>query len=208
MSLLTARHLPQTTSITLTEVVLDALSNIAYIFASNNPELVEQSLTLSNTHLHLGSIHELTPDHLPNEHESRTILQYRILMLEPTSRGRVDPESTNIIVVHSENSNSLVSSSFLSDNVDSDSIEIDETFLRNSIASSALQFDGSDCSTPSSINGHAPHFFFDAEPLISSVSPPEDHCSLFLRTADLGRVGLLNEDWVCVSSCQFRSSLN
>jgi len=208
MSLLTARHLPQTTSITLTEVVLDALSNIAYIFASNNPELVEQSLTLSNTHLHLGSIHELTPDHLPNEHESRTILQYRILMLEPTSRGRVDPESTNIIVVHSENSNSLVSSSFLSDNVDSDSIEIDETFLRNSIASSALQFNGSDCSTPSSINGHAPHFFFDAEPLISSVSPPEDHCSLFLRTADLGRVGLLNEDWVCVSSCQFRSSLN
>lgn len=205
MSLLTARHLPQMTSITLTEVVLDALSNTAYIFASNNPELIEQSLTLSETHLHLGSIHELTPDKLHNGHESRTILQYRILMLEPTSRGRVDPESTNIIVVHSEDSNSLVSSSCLSDHVDSDSIEIDETFLRNSIASSALH--GSNCSAPSSINGHAPHFFFDAEPLISSVSPPEDHCSLFLRTADLGRVGLLNEDWVCIPSCQF-SSLN
>ena len=206
MNLLTTRYLPQTTTITLNEVVLDALSNIVYIFASNNPELVEQSLTLSETHLHLGSIHELTPEKLPNEHESRTILQYRILMLEPTSCGRVDPESTNIIVVHSENSNSLVSSSFLPDQVDSDNIEIDETFLRNSIASSALQFNGSDCSTPDLI--HAPHFYFDAEPLNSSVSPPEDHCSLFLRTADLGRVGLLNEDWVCIPSCQFRSSLN
>ena len=85
MNLLTTRYLPQTATITLTEVVLDALSDIAYIFASNNPELVEQSLTLSETHLHLGSIHKLTPDKLPNEHESRTILQYRILMLEPTS---------------------------------------------------------------------------------------------------------------------------
>ena len=41
MNLLTTRYLPQTTTITLNEVVLDALSNIAYIFASNNPELVE-----------------------------------------------------------------------------------------------------------------------------------------------------------------------
>jgi len=200
MSLLSGRpSRPQVASITLTEVILDALSDTAYHLAFDNPELIEQSLTTSETHLQLGSIHELTSDKVQNGHIPHTPLQYRILMLEPTSCGRVDPESTNIIVVHSENPDSLVSSSLFSEYADSDSIEIDESFLESSIASSALQLNRcirDDCSTLGSVDGHAPHFFFDAEPLISPVSLLEDHCSLYLRTADLSRVGLLSEDWV------------
>lgn len=200
MSLLSGRpSRPQVASIALTEVILDALSDTAYHLAFDNPELIEQSLTTSETHLQLGSIHELTSDKVQNGHIPHTPLQYRILMLEPTSCGRLDPESTNIIVVHSENPDSLVSSSLFSEYADSDSIEIDESFLESSIASSALQLNGcirDDCSTLGSVDGHAPHFFFDAEPLISPVSLLEDHCSLYLRTADLSRVGLLSEDWV------------
>lgn len=204
MSLFSSKHLKsRAISITLTEVILDALSDVAYRFALDNPELIEQALTNPETLLHLGSIHEVPSEHLQNGYASLAPLQYRLLMLEPTSRGHVDPEVTKVIVVHSENPDSLVSTGFLAESTDSDSIEIDESFLENAMAPNALKLNGhirDDHSSTSSGEGNPPQVLFDVQSLVHPVSLLEDHCTLYIRTADLGRVGLLNEDWAVASS--------
>jgi peroxin-6 len=204
MSLLSSRSKPRTPPITLTEVILDALSDHAYRFALDNPELLEQCLSMPDTLLHLGSIHEIPSDQLQNGHLSHPILRYRTLMLEPTSRGHVDPYSTKVIVVHSRNPDSLVAASLLSEPADSDSIEIDESFLENAVAPKALRFNGPVGNADNLMNGrHTPQVLFNVEPLLSPASPLEDHCTLYIRTSDLGRVGILNEDWVSIPPSLF-----
>ncbi|KXN87722.1 Peroxisomal biogenesis factor 6 [Leucoagaricus sp. SymC.cos] len=199
MSLLSARRTAlRTSSAILTQVILDALSDTAYRFALDNPEQLKQLFTIPETHLQLGSIHEIPSTSSQDAH------QYRTLMLEPVSRGHVHPKTTQIIVVHSENPRSLVSANFLAESTDSDSIEIDESFLENALAPNALKLSertGNDHSSTSSRDGeHTPYVLFDIESLVTPVSSLEDHCTLYIRTSDLGRVGLLNEDWGVANS--------
>jgi peroxin-6 len=203
MSLLCSRRsVPRTFQGVLSEVILDALSDVAYRFALDSPELVEQALTSPNAHLHLGSLHDIPSDQFQDGFASHSPLQYRTLMLEPTSHGIVDPQLTKIIVVRSGDLGSLTSPNIFSEHAESDSIEIDESFLENAVAPKALKLNGhignDHLDTSSTDTGHSLQVLFNAEPLASPASPLDDHCTLYIRTADLGRVGLLNEDWVCV----------
>lgn len=203
MSLLSSKRIPhQPSKVLLTEVILDALSDAAYRVALDNPQLVERALVTQDTNdIHLGSIHEIHLDQSHNGNLSNTLLQYRTLMLEPTSRGHLDPGSTKIIVVRSGNPQLLTSAEVLSEEpIDSEGIEIDEGFLANAVVPNPFKLNGhvrdsSSASKPAD-NRHTPQVLFVAEPLASPASLPEDHCTLYIRTVDLGRVGLLNEDWV------------
>ncbi|KAF9451245.1 AAA-domain-containing protein [Macrolepiota fuliginosa MF-IS2] len=125
-------------------------------------------------------------------------------MLEPTSHGYLDPGSTRIIVVQSRNPSSLASTSFLSEQMDSEGIEIDEGFLANAIAPNSLKLNGNtgDNHLAEDLAGSTqpPQVLFDVEPLAAPVLTSDDHCTLYIRTVDLGRVGLLNEDWAVASS--------
>lgn len=205
MSLLSNRcNDHETAKILLTEVILDALSDTAYRVALENPELLKHALSAGAADLQLGSIHEVLLDHLRDGSLPCTPLQYRALMLEPTSRGRLDPSSTKIIVVHSGNPDSAASTNSLLEQVDSEGIEIDEGFLANAVAPKSLKLNGqvgnSHLVNDVADSGPTTQVTFDVEPLVSPVLLPDDHCTLYVRTVDLGRVGLLNEDWVSLPS--------
>lgn len=177
----------------LTEVVLDALSDAAYRVALDSPDLVERALLADNADIHLGSLHQITLDQLQNGFSAHSSLQYRTIMLEPTSYGRLDPCSTKIIITRSGDPYLLLSTDTLSESIDSEGIEIDEDFLANAVVPGHFNLKKDNENNDSS---DAVHSTFRAESLASPVSPTEDHCTLYVRTSDLGRVGLLNEDWV------------
>jgi peroxin-6 len=180
----------------LTEVVLDALSDTAYRVAIDNPELVERALLADNADIHLGSLHQITLDQLQNGLSTHSPLQYRTIMLEPTSHGRLDPCSTKIIITRSGEPHLLLSTDTLSESIDSEGIEIDEDFLANAVVPGHFKPKQHNENNDSSDAVHSKQASFRAESLAFPAYPTEDHCTLYVRTSDLGRVGLLNEDWV------------
>ncbi|XP_006458394.1 hypothetical protein AGABI2DRAFT_216898 [Agaricus bisporus var. bisporus H97] len=122
-------------------------------------------------------------------------------MLEPTSRGRLNPNSTRIIITHSGDPHLLLSTDTLSESIDSEGIEIDEDFLANATGHFESKKHNTFSDNSDSSDGvHAAQALFRADPLAFPASPTEDHCTLYVRTCDLGRVGLLNEDWAVASS--------
>lgn len=198
MSLLSSK-VQESCGTVLTEVILDALSEAAYRVTLDQPGLLEISLTAESVKLQLGSIHEIHIEKPYNELSVQVPLQFRVLMLEPTSHGRIDASSTKIIIVYSRDPGSLASTTFPSESAESEGIEIDEGFLANAIVPRTLKLNGQtdDARLPTSPGDahQAPQVMFNAKPLVSPVSLLDDHCTLYIRTVDLGRIGLLNEDW-------------
>jgi hypothetical protein len=171
--------------IILDEVILVALSQPAYTFAQTERESLEQQLYQDRRILRQG-----TQISLNNKCE------YKIVMTMPAHQGYIDPQTTQIIVVAGASStdydldDSPTSSSTgleTGDDLDSD---IDETFLLNS----AL---GTDTSARALTKGIAAQFYVKL--LQSSRWLPRDQfqdVTVFVRTADLARLGVFSGDWV------------
>ena len=88
---------------------------------------------------------------------------------------------------------------------DSDGIEIDESFLANSFLKPSFitSLKGLDGRSPQDIH-HTFQVGWKSErqsfkPVSSATGLLEDNCTVYLRTADLARIGILNGDWVMIA---------
>ena len=175
----------------LTVVVVTALSSEAYLqICTDNSSLVEW-LSIGTRILRQGDILSIP---------KKSTLRYRLDMLEPTLHGYVESGTTKVIVVLSK-TDSTTHDSIVDAEGEQDAIEIDESFLGSSISNFSL-----DLHTRSIQNqllglykndaGEKSYLGFSYKSLLSPLRSVEDHYTLFFRTSDLGKIGILNGDWV------------
>src|SRR5262249_3244518 len=118
-----------------------------------------------------------------------SFLEYRIDMLEPVLQGYAKAGTTRFCVLSPTESPQVVEDK-------DDLIEIDEDFLANSVLQPTLR--------PSSIDASS-EVSFQVRELIEPVSEDDSLC--YVRTSDLGRIGLLDGDWAvarCSTSSDYR----
>jgi len=175
----------------LTIVVAIALTQEAYSRASQDRSFLEILLFQKQQNLHQGdtiSTDSTTGDGLT--------LTFRLEVLEPVSEGYATPK-TKIILLSSK----IGLPNDVPDLEDVDAIEIDEGFLAKSVLSPGLEAPKRIYDNPRNLSiTRLPEHYpsrFTLKSLDAPESPLEDHCTLYLRTADLGRLGILSGDWVC-----------
>ncbi|KAJ2917643.1 hypothetical protein MD484_g2754, partial [Candolleomyces efflorescens] len=132
-------------------------------------------------------------------------ITFKVDTLEPVLQGYIQKDFTRVVVLLSEESDSDPCNKAQIDSEDTpDDVEIDESFLAGSAVTSAfptLSTKSSDKdATPGSSSRFAHQEPFLCEPLSASVSSNSDDTTLYLKTADLGRLGLLNSDWGVVTT--------
>jgi peroxin-6 len=182
----------------LTNVVINALSEEAYHAMRTRDALLERWLVSDPPILRQGDIHVLTAEEVDAPAQ-----RYYIEMIEPVQQGCVDFGKTQLILTcadhalpNAEVAHGTEPTLDLSTESDSDGIEIDERFFASSVLSSQpdrhrgldLTHDIDDSSTVQGVG-------FLATPLSSSISDDDD-CTLYLRTSELSKIGVLNGDWV------------
>jgi peroxin-6 len=148
-------------------------------------------------------------------HSAQPPFRYKLDMVGPALQGYAQEGETKFIFISASSSNvdsSPSHSSQYSVGDDSESglegIEIDEHFLASSVWPAIRRLPTSHCDYPLT-NDHAlDNGISEQDPstvlkatfrmstLIEPVSSINDDCTLYVRTADLGRIGSLNGDWV------------
>ncbi|RDB21464.1 Peroxisomal biogenesis factor 6 [Hypsizygus marmoreus] len=204
----------------LTEVIVTALSARAYQVASGQNSVLETWLTKEHTILRHGAVHTFSSHQLPvNGHSPSTspeILSYRMDMVEPVLQGFARKGSTRFILTLSDNASeptATVETAAEDEVEDEDVIEIDEAFLANSVPPSLFGTSEHTYRSVNGMNGSASHngsidmqetavpeLSFRIQPLSRPIDMAEDHYTLYLRTADLGRIGILHGDWAMARS--------
>lgn len=171
----------------LKEVVLTALTLEAFEASCAPGSIIEGWLCAGQRMLRHGDVLTFDTDTLvlngDASHGTRKCYQYRLDMLEPFQQGYARKGETRFIITLADSDDtseaSLVDSSEYGN--DGEGIEIDEAFLSNSV-------DGPEASTPD--------LYLEITPLLEPVSSSDDNHTIYVRTADLGRLGSLNGDWV------------
>jgi peroxin-6 len=210
----------RTMPVLLTEIIVTALSNEAYRVASSRGSPLETWLSNESIILRQGAIYafdsELLPTHGRVTADLRTTYRYRLDMTEPVLQGYSRIGHTRFYVILVDQTNEDLS---LEDEIDfgwgeqsgsdPDGIEIDESFLARSVLHPRQNLPSSRMdSTCLFANGHQ-HSNDELEETSTShtdsqlrveltpepTSMPQDDCTLFLRTSDLGKIGILDGDW-------------
>lgn len=202
-----------TRPISLTEVIVTALSTEAYHSANSRESPLEAWFSEERPIIRHGSFYMFSSDQLQlNGHTSDRpkTFAYRFDMVEPVLQGFAQRGVTRFIVTLDDHpdDNSMITDAVVQRDVESDDegIEIDEGFLANSAFSSSIftSIDNQQISPA----GHLPangsdrinitgsEISFRIKPLSEAVDVSQDHCTVYLRTVDLGRSGFLNGDWV------------
>jgi peroxin-6 len=181
----------------LTVVVVTALSSEAYSQACADNSALGEWLSSETRILRQGDILSV-PNKSPMLVD--TAMRYRLDMLEPTLQGYVKSGTTKVIVVLSQ-TDSIIHDSIEDVEEEQDAIEIDESFLGSSISNLSL-----DLHTRSIQNSplgpykneamERSYMGFSYKSLLSPLRFVEDLNTLFFRTSDLGKIGILNGDWV------------
>jgi len=125
---------------------------------------------------------------------------YQLQQLEPVPQGFAQPGQTKIILL----SSGMISGIDLSDkhdNVEADAFEIDESFLASSVFNTHFDHpedqDFSIVSQDSTLGMSDPSLSrFDIDYLDFPNESPEENWILYVRTTDLGRIGILSQNWV------------
>jgi peroxin-6 len=205
----------------VTGIIVTALSREAYVAASSHNSPIETWLSDESLILRQGAVHTFGSDLLPtNWHGasgSRRFYQYRLDMLEPVLQGYARKGSTRFYVTFADSSSEHLSPEDIEagdeSESDPDGIEIDECFLASSILHSGQNMTPlspretvTDRLRNTNVEPGEPttshlEFRFRTEPLPVPMSEFQDDCSLYLRTSDLGRIGILNGDWVRFLLC-------
>jgi peroxin-6 len=176
----------------LTVVVVTALSCEAYSqICADNFTLVEW-LSFGTRILRQGDILSI-PQESPKLVD--TAMRYRLDMLEPTLQGYVESGTTKVILVLSK-TDSTIQDSIVDVGGEQDTIEIDESFLGSSISNFSLDLHTSSIDPYKNETFEGSSLGFSYESLLSPLKSVEDHYTLFFRTSDLGKIGILNGDWV------------
>lgn len=216
---------------------MTALSGEAYHAAQAHNLLLQNWLCNDRLILRQGEIHTISTGSLPingrGTADPHKYFRYRLNMFEPVLQGYADAEVTRfILTLASDDLSSHEQESVAEGDSESDreNIEIDESFLASSVLPS-IQSPSFNPEVPvCSVDGHisstggrsdevstSSGARFWMKPLSEPISPMQDGCTMYLRTADLGRVGILNGDWVskspegfqteadktCIGSCSF-----
>ncbi|KIM80937.1 hypothetical protein PILCRDRAFT_72673 [Piloderma croceum F 1598] len=200
----------------ITGIIVTALSRDAYVAASSHNSPIETWLSDESLILRQGAVHTFGSDLLlTNGHGAsglRRFCQYRLDMLEPVLQGYAHKGSTRFYITFADSSSEYLSPE---DDIeagdeyesDPDGIEIDECFLASSILHSGQNMTPREIVTDrlqdSNVEPGEPttshvEFRFRTEPLPVPTSASQDDCTLYLRTSDLGRIGILNGDWAIV----------
>jgi peroxin-6 len=183
----------------LTVVVVTALSSEAYSQTCADNSALGEWLSFETRILRQGDILSV-PKKSPKLID--TAMRYRLDMLEPTLQGYVESGTTKVVVVLSQ-TDSTIHDTVVDAEGEQDAIEIDESFLGISISNLSL-----DLHTRSIQNSplypykneavERSYSGFSYKSLLSPLKFVEDHYTLFFRTSDLGKIGILNGDWVSI----------
>lgn len=172
--------------------------------ACANHSFLTEWLSFENRILRQGDVLSV-----PKKHSKSvdTVLRYRLDMLEPVLQGYVENGTTQVFVTLSQ-TDSIIHDSTMNAEGEQDAIEIDESFLGSSISNLCLDLHTYSTSH-SPIDPHKNEVmeksfsgFFSCKNMLSPLKLAEDHYTLFFRTSDLGKIGILNGDWVsAVTDC-------
>lgn len=151
-----------------------------------------------------------------------SMLKFRLIAVESASRGVFQDGTTSVYITstkfsgsnaHAELNNAF---DYLADDGE---LEIDEGFLGNSVLlpiphSRPVEYE---CEVGTKISftwettrkdQSSMEWPCSAASLTSPVSRlADDHC-IYIRTSDLGSIGILNGDWVCLCDLHFRCQLD
>ncbi|KAF9557670.1 AAA-domain-containing protein [Agrocybe pediades] len=181
---------------TLTTVVVIALSDEAYSGACHGT-LLDNLLYQEQRILTEGEVLEADLGDNATQKEDKS-LRYRLEMLEPMSQGYADRQATRVLLIASdEHSSTLVSDDDFSnesaqENEDEEYIEISEDFLAQSVLCQDLAH-----STISPVDGLSG---YTCRKLLAPVNAVEDSYTLYLRTTNLGKIGVQSGDWAIVGT--------
>lgn len=194
----------------LRELFVRALSRDAYEFAKSHPHALEGWFCSEDKILCQGSSRSLRSSELQlsSSSDSReSLLNYQILMTEPVLQGYASRTETTFVVLPPTERTPIVtingtepSPSYVPVQEDSEDedLEIHEDFLSNTLSSHPIDAALHAVSNGSadSLSPHAPGNEFAAEQLSNIIDPTSDDCTVYIRTADLSKVGILDGDWV------------
>ncbi|KAI0259961.1 P-loop containing nucleoside triphosphate hydrolase protein [Gloeopeniophorella convolvens] len=182
--------------IPLQEIYVQALSGAAYSDAKADLASFEDWFCQGQRILRQGSTYSIDARGGPDARTSK----YRLIMTEPVLQGYAQKSQTLFTLLPpteelpTVDGYSSPSSSSVEDDTEFDEdLEIDEGFLANSLvpqSTSATQQDGS----PSVQLSQFAHEF-TAEPLSTPVDPELDDHTMYVRTVDLPKIGILDGDW-------------
>lgn len=182
--------------IPLQEIFVQALSSTAYSRVKTNVSSFEDWLCHGQRILRQDSIYVWdTRDGLdPGS------LTYKLIMTEPVLQGYAQKSQTLFTLLpptegsQAINGNQLLSSSSVLDD-DEEGLEIGESFLASSLISQPSSYPQQTDSSTICMS-HLAHGFV-ANPL-PELSLDLDEYTMYIRTVDLPKVGVLDGDWVSI----------
>ncbi|KAJ3843702.1 AAA-domain-containing protein [Lentinula raphanica] len=182
----------RTSPVLLTEVYLSALSSAAYDAATIHGALLENFFGDKKRILYQGSVYSIGSDALS---DSDVHLEFRVDMLEPVVQGYTEAGQTTFFITSAEIGEEELE--VLSS--DDESVEINQDFLANSVVYPSFN---PTSPMPNADDGTRieDNLLFESHPLTHPVFTLDDNHTVYLRTADLGRLGVLSGDWV-VARC-------
>jgi len=175
----------------LSSVIIALDSAESYVQVEKEPELLEKLLFSNQPILRQG--------------DERTVslnsasLAAKVEVCEPVLQGYAAKDSTKIIVTLRSDQQLDVSSpsSSADDGSSADAFEIDEKFLESSILTQALD-SNTGSPTGRSNQGEDGSLTCSCHSLPSPRDLGRDDSTAYIRTNNLGRLGVLNGDWVSV----------
>ncbi|KAJ3851183.1 AAA-domain-containing protein [Lentinula lateritia] len=198
-------HVTRTVPVPLTEVYVSALSPAAYDAAITHDVLLESLLCSKKQILRQGSVYTISPDALV-ESPSYHRLEFRLDMLEPVSQGYAEAGRTTFFLTsltdtsEDEDEDGETDTSTLGLSSDDESVEISHDFLANSVVYPAYNSISPSISNLQGDLRAEGDLHFRVHALSNPVSILHDDYTVYLRTADLARLGVLSGDWV-VARC-------
>ena len=202
-----------TRPVSLTEVIVTALSIDAYNLANSQESPLEAWFSEECPIIRHGSFYMFSSDQLQlngrRTSDRPKTFGYQFAMVEPVLQGFAQRGITRFIVTLNNQSDddSMITDTAPHDiENDDEGIEIDEGFLASSAFSSSMftsvdnqhisLHDHLPANSSDGLNIAGPEFAFRIKLLSEAVDVSQDHCTVYLRTVDLGRAGFLNGDWV------------
>jgi peroxin-6 len=183
--------------IPLQEIFVQALSSTAYGRAKADVSSFEDWLCRGQRILRQDSVYVWdTQDGLdPGS------LTYKLIMTEPVLQGYAQKSQTLFTLLPPTESSQAIDGNQVSSypvlDDDEESLEIGESFLASSLISQPSSYpQRSDSSTLRM--SHLSHEFI-ADPLPKPTSLDLDEYTMYVRTVDLPKVGVLDGDWVSIS---------
>ncbi|CAA7270162.1 unnamed protein product [Cyclocybe aegerita] len=173
----------------LTAVIVVALSDDAYIQAKGDPSLVEKAFADEEISREGDIISLPSSGPIP--------LQYRLELLEPVPQGCIQPGTTNVLLLSYSVYPACDAETVKVDD-DQDAIEINEGFLGSTVLNPTFR----QPHLQQNANGYStspPQSLYISKTLSTLISSLEDHYTLYLRVADLGRIGIQSGDWAIAS---------